>query len=594
VRILRQGRRAPEKDRLRDRPLRDIFSQIFFVRGGTLKNRNATSVSKTLAILIPALLAPMRASAQSLSYKGCPDVTKADFRKVPLVTREAHEINEPIQMALAKDGRIFWVERPGLVRVWNPADKAATTLLDLDSRILTDLNGGLEEGLSGISLDPGFESNHWIYLYWAVKATTVFRLSRYTLTGNALVSEQAVIEIPFTNLKCCHTGGSMAFNHAGELFLAVGNTTDNGAGVGTKNLDSATNYVNEADPRGDDQRGSANTNSLLGKILRLKPKPIPDNAPVTVLGAGKTYDIPSGNLFPVGAYPADKTRPEIYTMGHRNPYTLSLDPYRNWLTWGDIGPDEFSGNDTVKTEEHNLVTKPGFMGWPYFVGKNQRYRLKKDPAKPTNLSKNNTGLVDLPPAQPAIHPYGHSASVTGPIYYYDGRLPSLTKLPPHFNKKWLYTDFDSGNLDVATVNEAGTAITDTSRMWKGFMSRPLDMEIGPDGNLYVLEYSGWFGPATDTRIARVEYLGKCLPTDLIPPATGLAERAGAGSASAGNAILAALGNTRVYLPAGKTGFALIDLRGRQVLERRGLSAPSGWVELPALARGGIYRVRYFP
>ena len=528
--------------------------------------------------------------AQTLSYAGCADVTKADFLKVPLVTRTDHKIEEPIQMAIAQDGRIFWVERAGLARVWNPADNKATTLLDLSDRILSTASGGLEQGASGIALDPAFATNQWIYVYWAVKEAKAFRVSRYTLSGNTLNAELPIIEIPYTNIGCCHTAGSMTFDFSGNLWVAVGNTTNNGSGYGSKNLDSSTNYVNESDFAGDDQRGSANTNSLLGKILRIKPKPATSG---TTIGVGKTYDIPEGNLFPVDQYPADKTRPEIYTMGHRNPYSITVDPYRNWLTWGEIGPDEFGGGDTVLTEEHNLVTKPGFMGWPYFVGKNQRYRLKKDPAKPMNLSKNNTGLTELPPAQPAIHPYGHSAAVTGPIYYYDGRLPSKTKLPPHFNKKWLFSDFNAGYVDVASVDEQGKSLTSTNRFWaNAFLSRPLDMEIGPDGNLYVLEYSGWFNAGTDTRIARVEYKGTCQATGLIPTAIkGPSDRA-LHSAMLGSAWSNLIGSSRLYLPEGVKGVVIFDIRGHKVLESRSLNGQTGWFNLPSELRSSVYRIQY--
>ena len=49
-----------------------------------------------------------------------------------------------------------------------------------------------------------------------------------------------------------------------------------------------------------------------------------------------SYSIPEGNLFPVGTA---KTRPEIFTMGHRNPYRISVDPKRGYVYWGDVEPD---------------------------------------------------------------------------------------------------------------------------------------------------------------------------------------------------------------------------------------------------------------
>src|SRR5690606_8679508 len=111
----------------------------------------------------------------------------------------------------------------------------------------------------------------------------------------------------------------------------------------------------------DAQKGSANTNDLRGKILRIRPQ------------ADGTYTVPDGNLFPKGM---EKTRPEIYVMGTRNPYRISVDSKTGYLYWGDVGPD--AGQDSVgrgpkAVDEINQARKPGFYGWPYFVGDNKPY-----------------------------------------------------------------------------------------------------------------------------------------------------------------------------------------------------------------------------
>src|SRR5690606_9055094 len=71
----------------------------------------------------------------------------------------------------------------------------------------------------------------------------------------------------------------------------------------------------------DAQKSSSNTNDLRGKILRIKINP------------DGTYDIPEGNLFPPGE---EKTRPEIYVMGNRNPYRISVDSRTGYLYWGEV------------------------------------------------------------------------------------------------------------------------------------------------------------------------------------------------------------------------------------------------------------------
>jgi cytochrome c len=178
----------------------------------------------------------------------------------------------------------------------------------------------------------------------------------------------------------------------------------------------------------DAQKSSANTNDLRGKILRIHPEP------------DGTYSIPEGNLFPKGE---PKTRPEIYVMGTRNPYRISIDEKTGYLYWGEVGPDA-GNNDSLRGprgyDEVNQAKKAGFFGWPYFVGKNYAYSKydfanKKvlapwDPEKPLNESPNNTGKVELPPVSPPFiwYPYaknddfpmareGGRNAMAGPVYY---------------------------------------------------------------------------------------------------------------------------------------------------------------------------------
>ncbi len=210
-------------------------------------------------------------------------------------------------------------------------------------------------------------------------ADSVWKISRFTLNGDVLdkASEKVLFEQKAQRRDCCHTGGGMQFDGSGNLWISMGNNTTNPG-----DANAADGYVKEGNPDSDDQGHAANTNDLRGKILRIKPT------------ADGKYTIPSGNLFAPGT---DKTRPEIYTMGHRSNYSIFVDKYRNWLTWGDIGPD-----DGAETEEVNLFTSPGNAGWPYFAGAvghaKYKYRLNKDPAAPVNNSTLNTGITNLPNA----------------------------------------------------------------------------------------------------------------------------------------------------------------------------------------------------
>ncbi len=110
----------------------------------------------------------------------------------------------------------------------------------------------------------------------------------------------------------------------------------------------------------DAQRSAANTNDFKGKILKIHPE-----------NDGK-YTIPEGNMFPKGM---ERTKPEIFAMGCRNPYRIAINPKTSTVYWGEIGPD--AGEDKERGprgyDEFNQAKKPGYYGWPYFVGNNYAY-----------------------------------------------------------------------------------------------------------------------------------------------------------------------------------------------------------------------------
>src|SRR4030095_10324222 len=115
------------------------------------------------------------------------------------------------------------------------------------------------------------------------------------------------------------------------------------------------------------------------------------------------YEIPEGNLFSKGQA---KTKPEIYIMGNRNPYRISVDPKNSFLDWGEVGPD--ATKDSLATrgprgyDEINQARKAGYFGWPLFIANNYSYHAYDysngksgptfDPAKPINNARSNTGL----------------------------------------------------------------------------------------------------------------------------------------------------------------------------------------------------------
>jgi cytochrome c len=421
------------------------------------------------ALLAPvAMLTPTPVRAQ-LAHT-CAPMANTEFKMTTVVSR-ATGISEPIKMTFDMDASgvvdIYFVERMGAVKKYIGASKTVVTIETINIFI------GYEDGLTGIVLDPGFKTNRWMYLYYGFGNTQdfKFRVTRHTLNAQNKFeagSEKLIIDIPATASRM-HTGGAMLFDGAGDLWITTG---ENQSG----------------------EEGPPNTNDLRGKILRIRP-----------LAAGG-YTVPDGNLFPKGTA---KTKPEIYVMGGRNPYSLSLDPVRKAVTWGDIGPD-----GKGLTEEHNLTTVPGNFGYPYFAGNNIQLMGSGTAAAPKNTNAKNTGLVDLPPAIAATNSYAQQAAITGPIYRYNGKLKTPGKFPPHFDGLWIVTDFQTGYMDTISLTPAG-AKKNQGRIFTNMrFDRPIDLQTGPDGALYVMNYAGWFGPATTTGIVRIEYTGACSPEDI--------------------------------------------------------------------------------
>ncbi len=438
-----------------------------------------------------------------------------DNRFTPVALTAEGALDEPMNFEVVKDGRVFINERKGTLKVYNPIDKTVNLVgtIPVNTKY-TSKDGKVteaEEGFIGFTVDPKFEENHFAYLYYAHPTISKHVLSRWEIREDKLVagSEKIVLEIPTQREVCCHTGGGMTWDESGNLYLAVGNNTGNVADKSqTDERPDRTSW--------DDQRGSGNSNDLRGKILRIHPN------------ADATYSIPDGNLFAKGT---PKTRPEIYIMGDRNPWRPSIDTKTGWLYWGEVGPDANEDSKTTRMgmDEFNQARGPGYFGWPYFIGENVGYPMydyihdsvypPQDPAKPINHSVNNTGITELPPAQPAFisYPYRNSekyplvgsggrCAVGGPIYRRSNFTTAKRPWPGYYEGKWIAADLSRGWIMAISMKDNG----DFKSMEKFLPSyqpiEPIDIKYGPNGDLYVLEYgSNWFRKSDNSKLVRIEY-----------------------------------------------------------------------------------------
>jgi glucose/arabinose dehydrogenase/type 1 glutamine amidotransferase/PKD repeat protein len=466
--------------------------------------------------------------AANLAEGECGATEWGNFERITLA-KGAEETGEPIGLAVLPDQSVLHTSRDGTVRHTDAtgATKVAATI---------PVYNHDEDGLQAITLDPGFATNRWVYVYYAPPLTTpagdapfdgtpeqfaafkgVNRLSRFKWNPTAreldLATEQKLLEVDQDRGICCHNGGDFAWDATGNLYLSTGDDTNPFESDGSAPIDERPNR----NPAFDAQRSSANTDDLRGKILRIKPHP-----------SDPRYTVPAGNLFKSGG------RREIYAMGFRNPFRIAVDKETGLVYVGDYGPDGAADptRGPAGQVEFSVVRRPGNYGWPYCIGANSAYvdydfatgtsGAAFDCAAPVNESPRNTGARRLPkaiapdiwygadsPWEEEMRPGLSESPMAGPVYHYDARNPSTTKFPAYYDDHWFPYEWGRDWIkETALVKDGGPLevsafLDDDAFRWQN----PMDMEFGPDGSLYVLDYgSNWFGGGPDSALYRVDYV----------------------------------------------------------------------------------------
>ena len=463
------------------------------VEGSALAVLGVTIRTSLLVVVITAALA---APGSAILSQAPPEQNR--FARTVL----ADGLDEPMQLEFDRAGRVYFIERKGALKRYDES----TGQLSVLGRLPVAVVG--EAGLIGLLLDHDFERTRHVYLYFSpARDSGQVHLSRFTLTSLDSIdvtSEVIVMRWPFEVTS--HMGGGMTWDAQGNLYLTTG---DNSAATQF----NPVHWTAEGGKAQDAQRTSANSNDLRGKILRIHPEP------------DGTYTVPAGNLFPPGT---PKARAEIYTMGNRNPWRVTIDAKTGFLHWGEIGPD--AGSDSAGIgprgyDELNVAMSAGNYGWPFFIGYNRGYNTvdygppksfgpPMDPAHPVNHSPNNTGMLDLPPARPSLlaYPYGVSeewpvlgsggrCAVGGPIFRASS-FHGARRFPDYYEGKWFVVDYVRTWIMVATMNDDRTKVVSMERFLPDEKyTSPLDMDFGPNGDLYVIEYS----PAPGGRLSKISY-----------------------------------------------------------------------------------------
>ena len=298
--------------------------------------------------------------------------------------------------------RLFVVEQEGTIRVLRDGRRLARPFLDIRGTV----QAGGERGLLSMAFPPNYASSGRFYVYFTGGDGDIhvqeFRRASADVANRGTRRELLRIE---HSQAGNHNGGQLQFGPDGLLYIGTG---DGGGG-------------------GDPFRNAQNRGRLLGKLLRIDPRP----------RGGRPYRIPSSNPFR-GVRGA---RPEVYSYGLRNPWRFSFDRATGAITIADVGQsavEEVSYAPTGGARGRNF-------GWPVFEGR-RRYSAGSAPGH-------------LPPLIERLHSQG-SCSITGGYVIRDRAVRALLG-------RYVYSDICDGRIRSARLR-SGSASGD----------RPTGLRVG--------------------------------------------------------------------------------------------------------------------
>jgi glucose/arabinose dehydrogenase len=242
--------------------------------------------------------------AAAASSAWAQDIPPADFE----VSVIAEGISQPVALAISPDGRLFVTQKTGEIRVVYQGVVQPTPFAALE--VHTDS----ENGLLGITVDPNFEDNGYIYAFASVSPDEQ-QIVRFT-DVNGVGTDPTIIRDQLPTTGTIHAGGGLKFGPDGKLYFSIG---DNANAPNAQDL-----------------------GTLSGKLCRINNdgSTPPDNPFTTPTGSPRA----------------------VYALGFRNPFRFCFAPDGRVFVM-DVGSD-----GSQRREEINIVYAGDNCGWPLFEG----------------------------------------------------------------------------------------------------------------------------------------------------------------------------------------------------------------------------------
>jgi len=360
----------------------------------------------------------------------------------------------PTAIAHLPDGRLLIAEKAGVVRLFKDGVLLPVPFIDISQRV----NSHHDRGLLGLTVDPAFLSNGYVYLLYTYDDDAVddtgpktARLARYTATGDTASPGSEVVLLgtwvgnscnhfpPGTDCipsdSASHSVGNLRFAPDGTLFVSMGD------GARFDGVD-------------DDALRAQDLDSLAGKVLR-----------ITRAGQG----LPS-NPFWTGD--AHANRSKVWALGLRNPYRFNLRPGTSTPYLGDVGWGSFD-----EVEELNVASAGANFGWPCYEG-----RLRQPGYEPKALCQ---ALYARGPSavRPPLYAWGHGEgqTATGGAFY------TGSEYPPQWRGAYFFADYSQQWIRALRVDENDQLVPGSVTPFATGVGGLVELSTGPDAHLYFVD-----------------------------------------------------------------------------------------------------------
>lgn len=433
-------------------------------------------------------------------------------------------LDTPTVVRFSPDGRVFVAEKRGVIKVFD-------SLTDTSPEIFADLNVNVynywDRGLLGMTLDPNFPTNPYVYVSYSFDAeingqapkygtpgvfsdpcpdppgptgfgcVTSARLSRLTASGNSMTGSEKVLVTDWCMQYPSHTIGSLVFGPDGALYASGGDganfdIVDYGQGGDPEGNETPLNPC--GDPpggvgatlipptaeggalRAQDMRTSGDPVSLDGAIIRIDP----------ATGLGRPDNPFAGN--------PDPNARRIIAYGLRNPFRLAFRPGSNELWIGDVGWMYWEEINRINNVSDSTVEN---FGWPCYEGRNRQAGYE---SAGLNLCSSLYSLEGKTGA--AINPffrYEHTAKVVSQEACPTGSS-SISGLafqpntgssyPSQYNGALFFSDYSRNCIWVMLKDSNGVPDRANIQTFIANAASPVDLVISPLGELFYVDLNG--------------------------------------------------------------------------------------------------------